>query len=471
MASSGTSSVDPTSGPTSGANETDPSGPTETDTEDTNPTATTTSDTDPNDTDPNDTESTDTGRAECGDGRVEGDEVCDDGVNDGGYGGCVEDCSALGPRCGDGEENGPEDCDDGDEVQGNGCNNDCVPSGLELWTYEDHVSPEDACVDLVTADAGHLYMVGRVDNLSGAEEADIFYVQRLTSGGALDWTREYAPLATPAEHDYDPFVAVDVGDGVVVSGAHRTGTTLFFTYTDVPTVKFSAVNGDVVWDRTDDFVQFAGGVVQDEDGELVIAGTTVNDFNVFLYRLSADGDLLGNTDYDDGRRARALAYDPDDTFVVGLDSQTGGNPAVLQRRNAGFGPLWEVEPDGLTNVLGVAVATDGDVFAVGGQWVGRFGQADGGDVWTLDTGDVATLGAPTAVAATLDGGAFVVGGRQASPWIARLDPDGSTRWSRTSSESGEFTAVDIDTDGAPVACGTVDGGGQGDNMFVARYTQ
>jgi hypothetical protein len=62
----------------------------------------------------------------CGDGNVEGDEVCDDGVNDGTYGSCSEDCSAFGPRCGDSEVNGGEACDDGtnDNSYG-GCSEDC----------------------------------------------------------------------------------------------------------------------------------------------------------------------------------------------------------------------------------------------------------------------------------------------------------------------------------------------------------
>jgi cysteine-rich repeat protein len=56
----------------------------------------------------------------CGDGMVEGDEVCDDGVNDGSYDGCVADCTARGPHCGDGEEQADEVCDDGDQTNGNG---------------------------------------------------------------------------------------------------------------------------------------------------------------------------------------------------------------------------------------------------------------------------------------------------------------------------------------------------------------
>ncbi len=74
----------------------------------------------------------------CGDGEVNGPEACDDEVNDGAYGGCASDCSALGPHCGDGEMNGPEGCDNGDANEnGTGCNLDCIISGTQLGTYDD----------------------------------------------------------------------------------------------------------------------------------------------------------------------------------------------------------------------------------------------------------------------------------------------------------------------------------------------
>jgi fibro-slime domain-containing protein len=51
--------------------------------------------------------------AKCGDGIVAGDEVCDDGVNDGSYGSCSATCQ-RGPYCGDGiVQAGHETCDDG----------------------------------------------------------------------------------------------------------------------------------------------------------------------------------------------------------------------------------------------------------------------------------------------------------------------------------------------------------------------
>ena len=53
----------------------------------------------------------------CGDGIVNSAEVCDDGVNDGRYGGCKPGCGARGPYCGDGMvEPGKETCDDGRNV-------------------------------------------------------------------------------------------------------------------------------------------------------------------------------------------------------------------------------------------------------------------------------------------------------------------------------------------------------------------
>lgn len=62
----------------------------------------------------------------CGDGVIDGafGEQCDDGTNDGAYGGCSPEC-LLGPRCGDGELNGAEQCDDGNRRNGDGCDVSC----------------------------------------------------------------------------------------------------------------------------------------------------------------------------------------------------------------------------------------------------------------------------------------------------------------------------------------------------------
>jgi cysteine-rich repeat protein len=79
----------------------------------------------------------------CGDAVVEAPEVCDDGVNDGAYGGCLADCSALGPFCGDTEVNGPEGCDDGNDVDDDECTNACALAGCG----DGIMQPGEACDD------------------------------------------------------------------------------------------------------------------------------------------------------------------------------------------------------------------------------------------------------------------------------------------------------------------------------------
>ncbi len=70
----------------------------------------------------------------CGDDIVQSAfEVCDDGVNDGSYGGCMPGCQSLGGYCGDGDTDAPDEaCDTGDDrvVYGESgdCGFDCQPA-------------------------------------------------------------------------------------------------------------------------------------------------------------------------------------------------------------------------------------------------------------------------------------------------------------------------------------------------------
>lgn len=128
---------------------------------------------------------TDTGPI-CGDAMIEGDEVCDDGVNDGSYGGCLPDCTNLGPHCGDGVEQGDEACDDGDEVNGDGCNVDCIVSGSELWTrtFAGAAGYEDYAKAVAVAPDDTIVAVGREGLSNSTRRA---WIQRYASDGSEDW--------------------------------------------------------------------------------------------------------------------------------------------------------------------------------------------------------------------------------------------------------------------------------------------
>jgi len=76
----------------------------------------------------------------CGNGIIEGPEICDDGLNNGRYAYNAADkfcnltCDGWAPYCGDGilQSNYGEECDDGNNVSGDGCSSGCrteaVPS-------------------------------------------------------------------------------------------------------------------------------------------------------------------------------------------------------------------------------------------------------------------------------------------------------------------------------------------------------
>lgn len=105
--------------------------------------------------------------ASCGDGVVHaGVEACDDGVNDGSYGGCNGGCASLGPYCGDASVQAQEMCDpmvalpwanvgcgacvyDFSAIPQLYCNGTCT------WAGADHCDQADADIycKLVTGDA------------------------------------------------------------------------------------------------------------------------------------------------------------------------------------------------------------------------------------------------------------------------------------------------------------------------------
>jgi fibro-slime domain-containing protein len=93
----------------------------------------------------------------CGDAVTSADEVCDDGVNQGGYNSCALGCLGFGPRCGDGVvQAGFEECDDGVNSGAYGtctptctlaprCGDGIIQPGHETCDDQDDTDPTDGC--------------------------------------------------------------------------------------------------------------------------------------------------------------------------------------------------------------------------------------------------------------------------------------------------------------------------------------
>ncbi|MCA9713662.1 MAG: hypothetical protein H6713_21840 [Myxococcales bacterium] len=264
--------------------------------------------------------------ASCGDGLVHaGVEACDDGVNDDSYGGCAPDCS-LADYCGDGAQNGPPDaeaCDDGDDVNGDGCNVDCVVSGTPLWTdvYPGEDAGNSIAHGVAVDSSGDVFVVG--ETFVVGENANIM-IRKYSSEGELLWSQSIDGPGGGV--DAARGVAIDREDNIVVVGE-----------------VFEAGNNADIWIRK-----------ADNDGN-----------ELWTLQINGDDGL--------GDAARGVAVDADDNIIV-----TGESYHLIGLTDvwtAKFGPegdeWWINEYDhegGNDGGYGVSVGQDGQIFVVGGAY-------------------------------------------------------------------------------------------------------
>jgi cysteine-rich repeat protein len=369
----------------------------------------------------------------CGDGVPEGNEVCDDGVNDGSYGGCSPDCSQLGPRCGDGIHHGAEGevCDDGDDENGDGCNIDCIESGTVLWTetYSSNIgSSADGATDVDVDDDGTILVVG---DMGGAQPAGILLwydpegvlldertpmviyrigrfggpgyilgesfanedpvaVAGFDSTHTLAWRRQQGATGVTD-------IAVDADGDVHVVGyyAPLPGSNRLFRTKLEP-------DGDVIWeeldDTSDEYVSCSDVAVLPDGASIFQCGTT--------QWLDADGNQISELDQD----LTLLETWNDGSYV-------GTSGTYVFRFDVAGAEVWTV-PGGLS-IEDIAIDGSGSVVTAGGDDVGKYGP-DGTPLWT------ATHDADVYAVAIAPDDAIVVAGIQENAdddvWVRKYAP-------------------------------------------------
>ena len=374
----------------------------------------------------------DSGGPTCGNGTVDGGEACDDGINDGSYGGCSPDCTAHGPHCGDGRvhRSAGEACDDGDEVDGNGCNIDCIESGAMLWTetYSSNIRvSDDHAADVDIDDDGTLLVVGTSDYESNG----------LPAAGLLLWYDSDGVLLDDRTAN-EAYARVSFGGpGYVIlqnEGAN-----------DHAVAAFDATSA-LQWTRPIDATALSA-IAVDQEGSVYVAGFDVAlpGYDTVRAKLDSDGDILwdvrisadseGCFDVDLLPDEGALFacdttrwVDADGTMTAELEQNLD---EIVTRSDGTFAGLNDAGAFGFDNAgaqewhapvgasRDIAIDGAGNVVVVGGQGIAKF-TAGGAEMWTA-THDANATG----VAVAPDDAIVVVGdydGVTSDVWVRKYAP-------------------------------------------------
>lgn len=418
--------------------------------------------------------------AVCGNGEVEAGEACDDGVNDGSYGGCAVDCSGLGPHCGDGEMNGPEPCDDGNDANGDGCNLDCGISGAVIWTRSFAGDPgflDQATSVAVRADDG-IVVAGGVG--AAPSDNDVLLLT-YDADGSLLWDETY-------EFGVDTLaraVALDADGNIGITGDQSSTQVLTAMFDPDGSLLWSELLADVGGGDLGGF-----GVAFDESGDLYNVGQVyVGSYNIFVRRYSEVGGLVWAESYDGGLvdNGFGIAVAGDAVFVSGStavsESETNG---WIRRYDLDGSSVWTREFVGPDNALSqawaIAVDPTGNVVAAGFSspdgstaqaWLRKY-DLDGAEQWT-EFYDLDAAGNGGTGVAVDDAGQIVLVGvsnfESLEAFVAKHAPDGTQLWIDYPHEGavqpngvGPLKGVAIDSQSNIIVAGSLDS-----DVWVRKY--
>lgn len=283
------------------------------------------------------------------------------------------------PGCGNGQVEGEELCDDGNLLDGDGCNHDCSPSGQVEWVslVENSIYGDEGVQDLALTPDGATILATGVTRVEGDHDAWVgaFAVE----DGALRWSTTFDHAG---EYDAGNSVAVAADGTVYVGGiasVDETSAGLWLAAYDA--------TGTELWTRVD-----KEGL--DDDRYLDVAVTSAGDVLAFG---TIDGDDLYQISFArlfDGAGAPLWTHELPPDVVGGAATLTAADEVIIASRqltdpdtNTHYIWLRKLSPDGApiwTHSFGhiltryytydVAVAPDGTIVACG-----QLDRTQGGD--------------------------------------------------------------------------------------------
>ncbi len=416
--------------------------------------------------DPTGVATDDGGQPVCGDGTVDPDETCDDGVNDGSYGGCASDCQSIASHCGDGILDGDqgEACDDGDGDDGDGCNVDCSISGTPLWSlnYDVDAAPNSAATAVAITPTDDIVVTAYASGGPGIAATN---VRGFTAEGDPVWT-------TPIVGGLDT-----IASAVAVSGR---GQIAIGGYSDQLTswVVGANANGNLTWEEGFDQPSRVADIAALPDGGFVeVRGDTSNllFYPAFVDRYDASGNAVWSQMFDEPIAVASVVANPSGGFLVAGLLASGklddDDPLWLRRYDDRNQPVWTQTDPSHHGVGGLTVAADGTIYVSGHDdltdelWLASL-DSNGNEQWArtyVPEGNSAAYG--SAVAPTSDGGVFVVGSRSIdSNWdilVRRYSAQGDLLWQEiaggSNGNNGFQSGADcaVDSEGNLIVVGTV----------------
>ncbi len=355
--------------------------------------------------------------------------------------------------CGDGLVDGDELCDDGNQVDGDGCNADCRPSGELLWSDQigSGLGKDDDGFDVAVDGFANLYVTGYVSTEAAGRDV---WIRKYDELGDELWTQTYDGSASGS----------DQGRGIVVEDSelfYVGGLTAVELASSNTWLRRHGADGSTLWTKTYDGPVMGSDIIRalaKGPGNQVLAvghhsvGEGMQD--VWMRRYSDTGSVLWTRTYSGAAlgndQGEAAVFAPDGSiYVVGNETVAGeGYNMWLSKLDADGNILWTRQRNGPSNkgdyLRGVTVDPSGDVIVCGYEgmvdipwqsWVRRY-DADGIIVWTdVYSGETEEGAHCFGIERDLDGDYVMTGGENVDGvrrvMIRKLSPEGEPRWART----------------------------------------
>ncbi|HVJ16739.1 MAG TPA: hypothetical protein VM686_14960 [Polyangiaceae bacterium] len=362
----------------------------------------------------------------------------------GGAGGAAEPAE---PFCGDGNVDPGEDCDDGNDVRGDLCNPDCVPSGQLLKVAKLELPNREGLRDLVIVGDK---LVGVGASMVGLDHDRLIVSADITK----------SPLVLEGKVDGDPlkreFLTSVTSDGEMVFISGLTDTD---AGNEDALLESRSLAGDLDWARTMDGTQhlddYMCGVALHGDNLIAIA-TTNNLWNGqdlaygTFYKSNQQEPVTTTVSSNLADKCAAVEALGDGAVLAGKQERAdGGSQLWLRRVDAAMGTVWTktfpvnvtvsrlaTGPNETTAVAGYIreEAAAGEPANTWDSWV-MLVDGSGNELWTKRFDHSGNGGHDYAEGVAIDpenGDVVIVGGVQKAtpdPFIQRLAAaNGAERW-------------------------------------------